>query len=219
MQSRWADLLRGRSSGRIRRLVASTVVAVVSSVGAIVATAQPAQAAGVPAPIHNYDSGMCLQPVPTVGASIYDNGIPIWQVPCNGSAEQSWKKILTEKPRSGDCNVYWFLGFPVGFSCGFDRKYYESYLVNQKTLSCIDVTDARSDNGTVIQQWQCNDGDSEKWMLPQSDNAVGSYLGFLNSRTGKCLDVPWGTLAASPIQQYECSHVDNGAQRFEIPPN
>jgi hypothetical protein len=61
-------------------------------------------------------------------------------------------------------------------------------------------------------------------MLPPSDNAVGTYFGFENSRTGKCLDVPWGTLAASPIQEYECTRgavggAVNGAQRFDIPSN
>jgi Ricin-type beta-trefoil lectin domain-like len=151
MQSHWADPVQNANTSRVRRLVAGAVVAVVSSVAAMVVTAQPAYAAGIPGSIHNYDSGLCLQPVPPAGGSIYDNGIPIWQVPCNGSAEQNWKKILPEKPKSGDCSVYWFLGLPIGFSCGFDQKYYQFFLVNQKTLSCIDVTDARSDNGTAIQ--------------------------------------------------------------------
>ncbi len=60
---------------RLRRLLASAAViglAIVAAVG----VGQAAYAAA-PAPIHTFDdfSGLCLQPVPVNGGSIYDNGM------------------------------------------------------------------------------------------------------------------------------------------------
>jgi hypothetical protein len=201
---------------RFHRLAASVGVAVVAAAAVVVLTAQAANAAA-PVPIRNYNSGLCLQPVPVNGGSIYDNGVPIWQVPCNGSEEQNWKKLLLPDTNSRGCKWWQFL---LPGRCGFDPTFYEYYIVNQKTLSCMDVTDARADNHTPIQQWQCNNGGSEKWWLPPSDGDVGTFVDFMNFRTGKCLDVPAGTLQPSPMQQYTCTTTTtNGAQMFEVPPS
>jgi hypothetical protein len=204
---------RGFKSSRVRRLIAGASVAVMAMVGVVV-TEQAAHAAG-PAPIHNWASGLCMQPVPGDGGSIYDNGIPIWQVPCNGSPEQNWKKILVQSTKKQQCNPL-FIFLPG--RCGFDPIFFEYYLVNQLTLSCMDVTDARTDDRVPIQQWQCNFGGSEKWYMPPEDSAVGTFERFMNSRTGKCLDVPGGTLDATPMWQYHCTS-NNGAQAFDIPPS
>jgi hypothetical protein len=200
---------------RLRRLLAGAAViglAIVAAVG----VGQAAYAAA-PAPIHTFDnfSGLCLQPVPVNGGSIYDNGIPIWQMPCNGSLEQNWKKVEVPNGQTGSC----FSLFPIpSFRCGFDPVFHVYYLVNQLTLSCLDITDARTADHTPIQQWQCNNGGSEKWWLPPSDETVGQFLPFKNFRTGNCLDVPAATIQPSPMQEYHCTS-NNNAQVFSVPPN
>lgn len=207
--SRGAPSTRSATFGRLRRLTVRAVVATMAVAAvAVVATAQPAHAAG-PAPIVNYNSGLCLQPV-SFGGSIYDDGVPIWQVPCNGSLEQNWTKVFLSDGHK-DC-PWWF---PIG-RCGFDPVLHVYYLVNQLTGKCMDVTDARGDNRAPIQQWQCNNGGSEKWWLPPSDGAIGTFVPFQNFRTGKCLDVPGGAVQSSNIQQYSCT-ANNGAQLFTLP--
>jgi hypothetical protein len=198
-----------------RRLLAGLAVvglAIVAAVGIA-----PAAYAVAPVPIHTFndDSGLCLQPIPVDGGSIYDNGIPIWQMPCNGSLEQNWKKVEVPNGRTGSC---WGL-FPVPHVfCGFDLVLHVYYLVNQATLSCLDVTDANSADHTPIQQWQCNNGNSEKWWLPPRDDQIGMYFPFKNFRTNGCLDVPAATWEPSPMQEYHCTS-PNDAQVFAVPPS
>src|SRR5689334_9124715 len=108
---------------RLRRLMACAAViglAIAASLGA-----GSAAYAAAPAPIHTFNdgSGLCLQPFPVNGGSIYDNGIPIWQMPCNGSLEQNWKKVEVPNEQ-GSC---WSL-FPIpSFRCGFDPIFHVYY--------------------------------------------------------------------------------------------
>jgi hypothetical protein len=208
-----SDSTSGKVS-RLRRLVARVMVAAFAATTvAVVGVAQPAHAAW-PMPIANLDSGMCLQPIATDG-SIYDNGAPIWQVPCNGSPEQQWTKVFLEDG-SRDCSWWRIVTFPLGFRCGFDPVFHVYYLVNSLTGSCMDVRNASGNNRAEIQQWACNGGGSEKWWLPPSSGAVGMHVPIQNVRTGKCLDVPAGTLEPSHMQQYQCTPT-NGAQLFTVP--
>jgi ricin-type beta-trefoil lectin protein len=204
-----------RRPGKFRRLFASVAVIGLAVVGAV-GVGQAAYAAA-PVPIHTFNdsSGLCLQPVPLNGASIYDNGIPIWQMPCNGSQEQNWKKLEVPNGQTQSCWAFIFL--PIG-RCGFDPVFHVYYLVNQLTLSCLDITDARTADHTPIQQWSCNNGGSEKWWLPPSDQAVGQYYPFSNFRTGNCLDVPAATNQPNPMQEYHCTS-NNNAQVFAVPPS
>jgi len=202
---------RGAGSGRLRRLLARAVV-VGTAAAAVLFTAQAAYAAAA-VTITNSNSGLCLQPMAGSG-SIYDNGIPIAQVPCNGSPEQTWTKFDLGQAHQ-DCTTFIFI--PIG-RCGFDPVWHEYYIVNAVSHSCMDVTNANSTDRTPIQQWQCNNGGSEKWWLPPSDTSVGMFLPFENVRTGKCLDVPFATLQPVNLWEYHCT-TNNVAQVFSVPPS
>jgi hypothetical protein len=194
-----------------RRFAVRAAVTAVVAAAVVVGTAQMASA-NAPAPIKNPNSGMCMQPLPLNGGTIYDNGIPIWQVPCNGSPEQNWSRIFLSSG-ANNCGFPWFFG-----RCGFDPIDNIYYVVNQLTGSCMDVTNANSANHTPIQQWECNNGGSEKWWLPSPNVAQGSISTFTNYRTNKCLDVPSQTTVQSPMQEYSCfDGMDNAAQIFTIP--
>jgi hypothetical protein len=199
---------------RVRRLIArASVIALVAVTLAVVGSAQPASAS-VPMPIVNMDSGLCLQPVAT-GGSIYDNNLPIWQMPCDpNKLEQKWRKVYLDNGGEQDC--VWIILFPV--RCGFDRVFNVFYVVNALTGSCLDVRDANRNDRAAIQQYACNGGGSEKWWLPGSTQSVGMSVSFENVRTGKCLDVPTGTLEPTHMQQYRCT-ANNGAQLFSVPPS
>jgi hypothetical protein len=65
--------------------------------------------------------------------------------------------------------------------------------------------DARGDgtgNGTVIQIFDCNGGDNQKWEQVNI-NGVNS---FRNPESGRCLDAKTGgTTIGTPIQLYDCN--------------
>jgi|SRR5690349_8472795 len=196
---------------RLRRLTVRVAVAAVAVAAVVVGTGQAANAAN-PSPIRNPNSGMCLQPLPVNGGSIYDNGVPVWQAPCNGSPEQNWARVYLSSG-ANNCGFPWFFG-----RCGFDPIDNIYYVVNQLTLACLDVTDGNSANHTPIQQWQCNGGNSEKWWLPSPNVPQGSLSTYTNYRTNKCLDVPNQTIFQSQMQEYNCfDGMDNVAQVFTIP--
>ncbi len=184
------------------------LLAVASSVVlSTVLLAQPANASGGYSPVVNNGSGLCLQPVPDSYAghivSIYDNNIPIEQLPCNGSAEQLWTTVASGTAQNPTC---------TGWGCPVDPGYVD-YLVNGLTGKCMDVTNASTANGAVIQQYACNGGGSEKWW--HRNSASGSWDTYLDYRTKKCLDVPGGSFGQIVLQQYTCNN--SAAQYFTLP--
>jgi hypothetical protein len=155
----------------------------------------------------NYGSGLCLQPwadsCPVHIVSIYDNNIPIEQVPCNGSAEQLWTRIAKGTAQNPTC---------TGFGCPVDPGYVD-YMVNGLTGKCMDVTNANTAIGTVIQQYACNGGGSEQWWHRSS--ASGSWNTYLDYRTKKCLDIPGGLFSQTVMQEY--TYNNSNAQYFTLP--
>lgn len=206
IRPKWRRALRPllvRKACALLVVVASTVLATV------VVERQPA-GANSPGPIVNYGSGLCLQPYPVQAfpgqpVSIYDNGVRIAQVPCNGSPEQQWLPVWLGNdhnpitPGGG-------LGFPPL------EPYY--YVINYLTGKCLDVTDAHTNDQAEIQQFNCNGGGSEKWY--QHPNPFGHFQ-YTNYRTGKCLDIPGATTGQTFVWQYRCTN-DNVAQMFTFPP-
>ena len=175
---------------RIKTRIGVLLAMATVSVAAAITGGQPAFA-NAPGPIVN-PNGMCLQPVPGAFQNINDNGVRIAQMTCNSSlSEQSWKPVQ------------------VGTSGG--EKLW--YLVNQRTDKCLDVTGASSEDRAPIQQFDCNGGGSEKWLVRPYNFLRFQYV---NSRTGKCLDIPGATTSAVYIQQYRCTTF-NTAQAFTFP--
>jgi hypothetical protein len=195
-----------RRALRLKPSIGVVLATVVSTVVAATMVGQPAYANN-PGTIKSYRSGLCLEPVPGPFQSVYDNGVRIAQMPCNGSAAQLWRSILLGQARS-----------PL-YKCSFGcpeiplQGYY--YLMNNLTGRCLDVKDARTEDGAVIQQFSCNGGGSEKW-FKHRNNLWPQYVQYVNSRTAKCLDVPYATTSASYIWQYHCTPL-NVAQEFTFP--
>ena len=199
-----ARRLGPRRAPRFNRIIGILLTTVVTTVVAATMTGQPAYATS-PGKIKNYRSAMCLQPVPDSFQSIFANGVRIAQMPCDGSTAQLWRTVLLGQGRN-----------PL-FSCSFScpeispERYY--YVINDLTGLCMDVRDASTANGAVIQQFACNGGGSEKWFKHTDGSGRPQYV---NARTAKCLDVPYATTSASYIWQYRCTAF-NEAQEFTFP--
>jgi hypothetical protein len=149
--------------------------------------------------IVNRGTGLCLQPIGIQGQSIYANGVRIVQGPCNGTAPQLWRAILLGQGTDplDRCDS------PLPCPRRAKESYY--YVVNYLTGLCLDVKDASTRDGAVIQQYSCNGGGSEKWF----ERGSSSGAMYVNARTGKCLDIPGGSTLVSYIWQYHCTDPNN----------
>jgi hypothetical protein len=97
---------------------------------------------------------------------------------------------------------------------GYPRLEPVVYLVNRETGKCMDVMNAGTYNGARIQQYTCNGGGSEKWLLHPTDLGLIQYT---NYRTHKCLDVPGAATYQIAMQQYSCWRTGNAAQMYTLP--
>ena len=129
----------------------------------------------------NYGSGLCLQPEPESGA-YFINGLSIIQYFCLDAdsvvaTQQHWSLLFVKTGsvagRSGSFNLYHF--------------------VNDLTGQCLDDRDGNTADGAPVQQWTCNS--SSTTMLWTIGRTVGQYAEFINSRSGKCLDIRGGVAA------------------------
>ena len=79
---------------------------------------------------------------------------------------------------------------------------------------CMDITEAKENNGVVVQQWDC-------WRAPHQFFKfvpVGNYYQIKSMVSGKCLDVTGASReSGAKIQQWECARVDN--QLFSVIPD
>ena len=70
---------------------------------------------------------------------------------------------------------------------------------------CVDVSGARTANGTAIQLYTCNGTGAQNWTVGNSDDSIRAL--------GKCLDVSWGgTADGTLVQLYDCN--GTGAQKW-----
>ena len=68
---------------------------------------------------------------------------------------------------------------------------------------CVDVSDGGPNNGAKIQQWDCEDGNTNQLF---ELTPVGSYYQIKHTATGKCLDVINAyTASGSSVQLWECN--------------
>ncbi|MDQ3477386.1 MAG: RICIN domain-containing protein [Actinomycetota bacterium] len=73
----------------------------------------------------------------------------------------------------------------------------------------IELTAA--DDGAYIQQWTCNRGVTQAFVLePVAIAPLGQYFRLLNQNSGKCLDVEYASTAdGAVVQQLTCTGADN----------
>jgi hypothetical protein len=77
---------------------------------------------------------------------------------------------------------------------------------------CLDVADARGDNGADVQQWDCTNGNNQKWNLVSKGGDVYT-LAALHS--GRCLDVAGARNDnGADVLQWDCHGKDNQAWRI-----
>lgn len=76
-------------------------------------------------------------------------------------------------------------------------------VINQTSGKCLDDTNGSTNNGTVLQQYQCFAGNvNQQWTLI---NPNRGYFELQNRTSGKCLDDTNGSTAnGTPVQQYQC---------------
>jgi hypothetical protein len=123
----------------------------------------------------------CIQPVG--GTNSWD-GSAIQQVSCSPN----------------NLSMFWYIasvpgwnGSPPGF-----------HIVNWATGRCLDDTDGKTADWTPVQQWTCN-STSTTMMWRIGNQIVGNSYPLINVRSGKCLDVRYGSFQiGAVIQIYHC---------------
>jgi hypothetical protein len=123
--------------------------------------------------IQNVGSRKCLQPVD----ESLDEGAPVIQTTCNGSAFQLWEVIPTTPP-------------PTIF-----------LLRNVGSGKCLETAGGAA-NHQPINQWTCNWISNERWDSPSQ----GVLRSRVSGSTTHCLDVPGGTSEDVWVQLYRCNN-------------
>jgi DNA-binding winged helix-turn-helix (wHTH) protein len=79
-------------------------------------------------------------------------------------------------------------------------------LENKKTRSVLEVPVSSASNGTLLDQWQENGGNNQRWVA----QANGPYWTFTNVASGKMLDVPSANRSLGvQIDQWQANHASN----------
>jgi len=72
---------------------------------------------------------------------------------------------------------------------------------------CLDVAGAGLNNGANVQQWDCHNGNNQKWRL---DSKGGGFYTLKALHSGKCLDVAGASgKSGANVQQWDCHGKDN----------
>ncbi|WP_437806942.1 RICIN domain-containing protein [Sorangium sp. So ce1078] len=78
---------------------------------------------------------------------------------------------------------------------------------------CLDVNNASTSDGAVVQQWTCNGGNNQQWLL---QSAGGAYYRIVARHSGKCLDVVSSSTAdGASVKQYTCNGGNNQQWQFQ----
>jgi ricin-type beta-trefoil lectin protein len=79
---------------------------------------------------------------------------------------------------------------------------------------CLDIPNGSTSNQAQAQQYTCNGGSNQKWIMYQ-DSPTG-YAIIVNVNSGKCLDVVDGSGAVgAKIQQYTCRSTANQLWNYD----
>jgi hypothetical protein len=135
---------------RFRRRLPALLLAVAVFAAALVATAQPASAAGDILVIKNIGSGLCLE---VALGEEWDNGAAVQQNTCiPNEPRQLWRRFPAP-------DSHWSL-------------------INQANNKCLDVRDGRDADRTVVQLWDCAAYDGMYWWFGVDRNSfVRSAIG------------------------------------------
>src|SRR5436305_343272 len=74
-------------------------------------------------------------------------------------------------------------------------------IVSVNSGRCLDVTDWSTANGARIQQWGCQGGANQQWIVQPAGNGFSTIV---SAQSGKALDVSdWSLDNGAPIQQWD----------------
>jgi hypothetical protein len=74
---------------------------------------------------------------------------------------------------------------------------------NVNSGKCLEVRDGYTDNGGIIEQYDCWDGPMQLW-TPRTAPAT-DHVWLVNRNSGKCLDdTDWSPWAGTSLQQVDC---------------
>ena len=165
-----------------------TAILVATAMPLLLGAAATRGRADEPRLLYNFGSGLCLQPV--FSADPYQNNLTIIQEPCTGEASQRWYTMYVRDGRGSN---------------GGTRKLY--HIVNLLSGQCLDDRDGITSNGAVVQQYTCNNTSTTMlWDIGAVGPVGNGYVQLWNARSGKCLDLPWGsTSPGSFVWQWQCT--------------
>lgn len=85
-------------------------------------------------------------------------------------------------------------------------------LINQYSGLCLDVPGFSTADGIQIQEYACNNGSNQRWVIVH-DTGTSPNAGpftIVSENSGKCLDVRSGNTAdGAAVQQYHCQNSPN----------
>jgi hypothetical protein len=87
----------------------------------------------------------------------------------------------------------------------------ESNLVREGSNKCLDVKGGGTSNGTKLQQWKCNEGPNQRFVLQGQGN--DEFL-LMNPNSGKCAAVSGNTAANGTAIVLATCDAGSKAQRF-----
>ncbi|MFI1106132.1 RICIN domain-containing protein [Streptomyces melanogenes] len=79
---------------------------------------------------------------------------------------------------------------------------------------CLEISGGTTAYGSQAQQWGCNGGDNQHWIVWHNSNG---FLTIVNRASGQCLEVPGGTTTEDGVrvQQWPCNNGRNQYWTFE----
>lgn len=147
-----------------------------------------------PTYFHMYSgvSGQCVQPI-EYDANPSMNNLPTVQQPCVGYPpfQQIWTTY-----RTGSSSIP-----------GLGDHIATFQLMNLLTGKCLDLRDGNTADGAYVQQYTCNNSNTQLW-APKFTSQPG-YVRLVNVRSGKCLDVAQGSsVPGTLVWSFRCVDFD-----------
>lgn len=171
----------------MRKRIAKTALALTAAAAGLLGTAAPASADDhFDVTVRSAVSGKCLAP----HLESFEDGVPIVQVPCNGSPFQRWDFI--------------------------DRGNRVFQIRNAVTLKCMDAFGGAVD-GTPVIQWPCAGTSNQRFQASRNLPDFVTLKSRVAGTSTHCLDVPGGRPDENlALQIWRCN--GTAAQSFGVFP-
>ncbi|MFG3165639.1 RICIN domain-containing protein [Streptomyces sp. NPDC048200] len=146
--------------------------------------------------IVNQQSGFCLE----VNDGNPENGARAQQWSCAGGTS-AWMRWRWEKIGPVDPNVW-----------GGGGTVYR--IRNASTNKCLEVADSRLDNGAPVQQWTCENVNTQKWILDHDPWTFRTAV-LANLNSLKCLEIPDASVGSNGALAHQWTCGEGIAQKWD----